>query len=274
MLSLFQLKKKKKMNQVDILKWFFLSGIDEGVSETPVNHFQSRTNRMQQRVQLTPTVVPANVPVVSAEDSFVSQAQQLSLSAMDLSQLRQALDCFDGCSLKKTAVHTLDGMGFDRNPDVLCVIDTPKSADEKAGQLGSGDGGVLLFKMLKAIQLDWTVNTYIAPLIPWRLPGDRKPTETEVAVCLPFFKRRIALLQPRFILIFGSLATKALLDIDSVPKARQQSLYYSTEQGNIPVIVTFGPDMVVKGQSYRTNAWADLQKLQKMILEQKENKNA
>ena len=274
MLSSFQLKKKKKMNQVDILKWFFVSGIDESVSETPINHFQSRFNQTPQRVSSITTVATATVSIACVEDYFVAQAKQSASLAMNLSQLRQALDNFDGCSLKKTAAHTLDGIGIDEQPDVLCVIDSPKTADEKFGKLGSGDSGILLSKMLKAIQLDWLHNTYVAPLIPWRLPGDRKPTETEVAVCLPFLKRRIALLKPRFILIFGSLATKALLDIDSVPKARQQLLHYSTEQGNIPVIVTFGPDMVVKGQSYRTNAWADLQKLQQMILEQKENKNA
>ena len=119
--------------------------------------------------------------------------------------------------------------------------------------------------MLKAIQLDCGTNTYLCPLIPWRLPGDRLPTETEISLCMPFLKKRIELIQPAFILIFGSLATRGLLGIESISKARQQNLFYSLSAGHIPVIATFGPDMVMKGQSYRKNAWDDLQKLAKLI---------
>ncbi len=261
------------MNKTDILKWFLTAGITDCVGETPVNRFQSVLNQAKERaerlaVQATQLVTQKSQPVDSAmnpEAPFIAQAQLLAQSAQDLAQLTAALKQFDGCSLKKTAAHTLDGMGITDNPTVLCVIDAPKTADEKAGRLASGDSGTLLLKMLAAIQLECQTNTYLAPVVPWRLPGDRKPTETEVDLCLPFLKKRIELLQPRFILLFGALPTKALLDIDSVPKARQQTLVYLSVDGEIPVVATFGPDMVVKGQTYRTNAWADLQKLQKMI---------
>ncbi len=272
MLSLCQSKKKQKMNKTEILKWFLTAGITDCVDEKPINRFQSvliqtkeRTERLvAQTAQLISSVQKSN-PAMNPEASFIAQAQLLAQAAQDIKTLTAALNQFDGCSLKKTASHTLDGMGIMHNPLVLCVIDAPKSADEKSGCLASGDAGTLLIKMLGAIQLNCQTNTYLAPVIPWRLPGDRKPTDIEVDLCMPFLRKRIELLKPQYILLFGALATKALLDIDSVPKARQQSLIYSTTDREIPVIATFGPDMVVKGQTYRTNAWADLQKLQKMI---------
>ncbi len=273
MLSSCQSKKKKKMNKTDILKWFLTAGITDCIGETPVNRFQSVLNQTKERAerlavqaaQVVSSVTQKANSNINPDAPFIAQAQLLAQSAQNMMMLTAALNQFEGCSLKKTAAHTLDGMGVGVNPMVLCVIDSPKSADEKAGQLASGDAGTLLLKMLAAIQLNCQTNTYLAPVIPWRLPGDRKPTDTEVDLCLPFLKRRIELLKPRYILLFGALATKALLDIDSVPKARQQSLVYTTIDGDIPVVATFGPDMVVKGQTYRTNAWADLQKLQKMI---------
>ncbi len=258
------------MNQTDILKWFLTAGITDCVGETPINRFQSALTQMTERAtrlaaQVTAAVAPTPAVRQNPDAPFIAQAQALSQSATDITSLTAAINQFDGCSLKKTAAHTLDGMGVVDNPTVLCIIDAPKSADEKAGQLGSGDSGLLLLKMLAAIQLNCQTNTHLAPVIPWRLPGDRKPTDTETDLCLPFLKRRIELLKPQFILLFGALPTKALLDIDSVPKARQQSLLYQSPEGDIPVVATFGPDMVVKGQNYRVNAWADLQKLQKMI---------
>lgn len=266
------------MNQIDILKWFLTAGITDCVGETPVNRFQQKLSRTAERITqlITQTTHQSgsNHPIMPAsssltpETSFTAQATALALQATTLSALTTALNQFDGCSLKKTASFTLDGMGISENPTVLCVIDAPKSDDEKVGHLGGGDIGLLLLKMLKAIQLDCALNTYLAPVIPWRLPGDRKPTDTEIAVCLPFLKQRIELLQPRFLLIFGALPAKALLGVDSIAKARQQELSYQTASGKcIPVIATFGPDSVKKGQSYRINAWADLQKLQKMLNE-------
>ncbi len=50
-----------------------------------------------------------------------------------------------------------------------------------------------------------------ASLLPWRPPGDRKPTEAEVAMCLPFLHRHLALLRPRRAVLFGALATRTLL---------------------------------------------------------------
>ena len=266
------------MNQIDILKWFLTAGITDCVGETPVDRFQQKFSRTAekatqvlsqatQRLRRNQPIQPDNTPL-TVETSFTAQATALATQATTLSALTTALNQFDGCSLKKTASFTLDGTGISESPTVLCVIDAPKSDDEKAGHLAGGDIGLLLIKMLKAIQLDCAVNTYLAPVIPWRLPGDRKPTDTEIAVCLPFLKQRIELLQPRFILIFGALPVKALLGVDSIAKARQQELSYRTASGkSIPVIATFGPDSVKKGQSYRINAWADLQKLQKMLNE-------
>ena len=51
----------------------------------------------------------------------------------------------------------------------------------------------------------------LTPLIPWRPPGDRPPSPTELAICLPFLCRLIALAAPRRIVLLGPLAPRALL---------------------------------------------------------------
>jgi DNA polymerase len=58
-------------------------------------------------------------------------------------------------------------------------------------------------KMLSAIHLSLE-NTFVAPLIPWRLPGDRKPSLTEEKICTPFIQKTLSLTNPDFILIFGA----------------------------------------------------------------------
>lgn len=246
------------MNQSHLLKWCFLSGITYCIGEKPINRFETAKTK--------PTIVlksEEKTDFKQVDMPFLMQALSLSATASDLESLNKIVDNFEGCSLKKTARHTLCGFGQTKNPTVMCLIDAPKSADEKEGRLAQGDMGILLMKMLKAIGLDES-NTYLAPLIPWRLPGDRSPTDSETQICLPFLKKRIELLSPDFLLIFGTVPVRGLLNIDSIAKARQQELTYSASK-NIPCVATFGPDMVMKGQSYRKSAWTDLQKLAQLI---------
>lgn len=247
------------MNQRTILKQLLSFGITDCIGERPINRFKTKEIKS---VQTQP-----KIPTETEKESvnFVVQAEYASQKATNLTELNEALQKFEGCSLKKTAHYMLSGIGQTENPTVMCIIDAPKSADEKVGKLNSGESGILLLKMLKAIHLDIETNTYLCPLIPWRLPGDRIPTETEIQVCLPFLKRRIELIVPSFLLVFGNVSTRALFGIDSIAKARQQMLMYQGHNLSIQSVATFGPDMVSKAQTYRKSAWEDLQKLASYI---------
>ena len=64
--------------------------------------------------------------------------------------------------------------------------------------------------MLASIGLE-RAQLLLTPLIPWRPPGDRPPSPTELAVCLPFLHRLIALVAPRRLLLIGLLPARALL---------------------------------------------------------------
>ena len=50
----------------------------------------------------------------------------------------------------------------------------------------------------------------LTPLIPWRPPGGRPPSAAEIAVCLPFLHRLIALTGPTRIVLAGALAARTL----------------------------------------------------------------
>ena len=67
--------------------------------------------------------------------------------------------------------------------------------------------------MLGSIGLDRT-RVVMTTLVPWRPPGGRPPTESEVQVCLPFLQRHIALLAPRVLVTLGQLPTRALTGRD------------------------------------------------------------
>src|SRR3546814_20010817 len=66
--------------------------------------------------------------------------------------------------------------------------------------------------MLASVGLDRRRNVYISNILPWRPPGNRNPTEGEMAACLPFIQRHIELAAPRVLVLAGGTPAKTLLD--------------------------------------------------------------
>ena len=242
------------MNIYQKLKWFALSGITEMIGEKPVN----RLVGVPEKKVLT---VDSVKPVENSEEKiFSEQARLLADSAGTLTELYQKRDLVEGCALKKTAAYTLNGFGAE-HPVVLCLVEGPETIDEKQGRLMSGDIGDLFRRMLKAIDLDLNKNTYVSALVPWRGPGNRKPTDVEKAICQAFWKREIELIQPKIILAFGGAVSDALVGISALSKAR--NLWHNYQ--GIPVRVTVSLTTLIKQPAQRKPAWDDLQAVQEKI---------
>ena len=238
------------MNQEQKLKWLVLSGVTESIGEAPVNRLKSPDPNKGASI---PEAGSENLP----ENSLLKQACQMAEEAQNLEDLYQKRSDFDGCPLKKTAVHTLNGRGV-LNPDLMCLTEAPDTADEKVGLLMSGEAGILLDKMLGAIGLDLSKNAYVSSLIPWRAPGNRAPTEVELALCRPFWEREIEFIKPKILLLFGSGVAKSILGISALSKARG---VWHTYQG-IPTRVSLAPATLLKLPQQKKMAWADLQQVQ------------
>ena len=128
-------------------------------------------------------------------------ARALAEGAPDLATLEQNLAGFEGCALKASAKSLVfaDGRPGSR---VMLVGEAPGSEEDRLGKPFVGRSGQLLDRMLAAIGLDRD-HVYIANVVPWRPPGNRTPTPQEVAVCLPFIRRQIALADPDFLICLG-----------------------------------------------------------------------
>jgi uracil-DNA glycosylase family 4 len=113
--------------------------------------------------------------------------------------------------LRKTATHTVFADGTPHAP-VMVIGEAPGADEDRVGKPFVGRSGQLLDRMLAAIGLDRTRNVYITNILFWRPPGNRKPTDAEIAMCLPFVWRHIALGAPKLVLLSGGTATSAMLN--------------------------------------------------------------
>lgn len=185
--------------------------------------------------------------------------KQRSSDTNSLDTLNQKIEKIQN-SLSKTALHPMTGSGC-TTPKVMCVLEAPSAQEDKTGQYLAGPEGELTKKMLSAIGLDIQKNTYLTYLSPWRAPGNRPLTNAEVNQCRPFLEKRIDLIKPQFLLLFGTPVIRALLENKTLSQARLGHEKYS----DIIAFGTFAPGWLIKNPDYRRPAWEDLKKFKKMI---------
>ena len=229
--------------QKNILEWYQLAGVTEAIGETPVNHLQTKTAA---KVSLNPL------------DNLINDARTDAQKAENLEQLRQLLLSFDGCALKKTATQLVFGIG-PLNPDVMCVGEAPGADEDRLGEPFVGESGQLLEKALNAVGLSRKKNCYISNIIPWRPPGNRTPSQSEIAMCLPFIRKHIELVKPKILLCLGAVALSALMEQSGpISKARGTWMTYTYDGLNIPTMAVFHPAYLLRTPAQKKLFWKDL----------------
>lgn len=200
--------------------------------------------------------------------SPLETARALAKGANDLAALRLALESFDGCALRAAARSTvfLDGP---ETAQILLIGERPNKSDDAEGRPMTGQAGRLLDAMLAAIGLNRAQNVLMANLVFWRPPGDRAPTATEIALCLPFLERAITHLRPKLLILCGEMPAQALLGSEeSLPRLRRrmQRVVWpdggSEKDGGIDALVTLSPLYLLARPQDKRLAWRDLQLLE------------
>jgi len=160
------------------------------------------------------------------------------------------------CPLHTTRTQGVLGVGPKR-ADWLVIGEAPGAEEDRRGEPFVGAAGQLLDAMLRAIGLDRRSNVYIANVLKSRPPGNRDPKPEEVAACLPYLIRQVALLQPKIMLAVGRIAAQNLLGTDA-PLGRLRGQVHRFGELNTPLVVTYHPAYLLRTPADKRKAWEDL----------------
>ncbi|WP_313412310.1 uracil-DNA glycosylase, partial [Rhodospirillum rubrum] len=208
---------------------------------------------------------PNDEPPTQAESQRA--ASFLAAQAGSLEDLRTALDSFRSCALRRTATQTVFADGCPQS-GMMIIGEAPGADEDRLGRPFVGVSGKLLDAMLGSIGLDRADSCYITNVVPWRPPGNRKPTADEVALCLPFLERHIALVRPRLILAVGGLAAQALFGrSEGITRLRGHWHDYEGPglDRSVPVLATFHPAYLLRTPAQKRLAWRDLLALRQRL---------
>ena len=159
------------------------------------------------------------------------------------------------CELHLCRNRTVFGVG-DRSAQWLVVGEAPGADEDEQGEPFVGRAGGLLNSMLRGIGLE-REQVFIANVLKCRPPGNRDPKPEEVAQCLPYLERQIALLRPRIMLAVGRIAAQNLLATDT-PIGKLRGQVHAFGQAQIPLVVTYHPAYLLRSPTEKRKAWEDL----------------
>ena len=144
------------------------------------------------------------------------------------------------------------------SPDVMVIGEAPGGDEDVQGRPFVGKAGQYLDKWLSAIGLSRDTNCFIGNVIKCRPPANRDPQPDEIDACIPFLKRQIAIIKPKFILTVGRISS-AVLSGQSAGIGRLRGRTYNFE--GIPLIPTYHPSAVLRDPGLRAPVWEDLKRL-------------
>lgn len=132
--------------------------------------------------------------------------------------------------------------------------EAPGAEEDRKGEPFVGPAGQLLDKILVATGLDRN-QVYIMNALKCRPPNNRTPTDVEIENCRPFFEAQLELLQPEYIVCWGSVAARAVLKTnESIGRLRGR--FYRYHQAK--VLVTYHPSYLLRTPDAKKLTWQDM----------------
>ena len=263
-----------------ILRWYVDMGVDLAIEAEAQNRFTEvarpapiaapQEPARQARAPQTFSAAANSGRSVDAAaalsiEAAVQVARESAARATTLDELRAELMAFEGCILKRSATNFVFADG-DPKSRIMFVGDAPGDEDDRQGLPFTGPPGRLLEQMLKSIKLDRD-KVWLTNLLPWRVPGKRRATPQEIAVCLPFLMRQIVLIKPAILVCMGDDAAQTLMGLKgSVIHNRGVWRELAPEGGGVfRAIAILAPSYVLRASGAKRTVWRDLIEIRKAI---------
>ena len=250
-----------------LLGWYVEMGADEAIGLEAANRLAPPEAIVKPPLIPTPRTTPPSRPVPVDPPAVLTEsvaggaqsAHRLAAGADNVEALAALVAEFDGCLLKRTATNTVFTDGSATAP-VMIIGEAPGADEDRIGRPFVGRAGQLLDRMLAAIGLDRN-GVLITNVVYWRPPGNRTPTAAEIASCLPFAFRLIALVRPKILVLSGGTAAGALLPQgQGITRLRGRWFHLAVPglDERIPTLPMFHPSFLLRTPTRKREAWRDL----------------
>ncbi|MBO0797313.1 MAG: uracil-DNA glycosylase [Blastocatellia bacterium] len=168
------------------------------------------------------------------------------------------------CGACKPGMPVVFGAG-PANAALMLIGEGPGIDDIKSGLPFQGQAGVLLARMLAAINLS-PAECYICNVIKCVPSGERNFSVVEIEGCRPFLLRQILAVNPRLIVAFGALAAQTLLrSKKTISELRGRRYCLQLNERRFALIPIFNPAYLLRVAEKKREAWEDLKMVREFL---------
>ena len=205
-------------------------------------------------------------PINRIENNGTNIDKNTRSKSEELNKLKKLINSIQNCNLKKYSKNLILGDGNINSP-VMIIGEAPGLEDEKNGKTFQGEVGLLLNKMLNAININ-KESIYSTYAINYRTPEDRKPTSKEIKKYSIFLKDHISIIDPKIIILFGSSAMESVTTLSSkISNERGKWKEIILKNKTYLIMITFNPSYLIRFPENKKYSWEDLKKIKKKILD-------
>jgi DNA polymerase len=181
-----------------------------------------------------------------------------------LENLKKKIKHMSNCNLKKSAKQIVFSDG-NQNSHLMIVGEGPGQKEDEIGKPFVGDAGMLLNKMLKAINMDRN-DVYITNVVNYRPPNNRKPEPAEITRYSEFLREHISIINPKILILMGSTAMEALFG-NKIKITKERGLWKEVIINNKTFLcmITFHPAYLLRQPENKKYSWTDLKEIRKKI---------
>ena len=177
-----------------------------------------------------------------------------------LDELRKKIENIENCELKSHAKQLIFSDGSSES-SIMIVGEGPGQKEDEIGKPFVGDAGMLLNKMLKAINID-RKNIYITNVVNYRPPNNRKPEPAEIIRYSNFLREHISIIDPKILILMGSTAMESLFG-SKIKISKERGMWKEIIINNKTYLtmITFHPAYLLRQPDQKKYSWSDLKEI-------------
>ncbi len=167
--------------------------------------------------------------------------------------IREKVQKCKKCELYRAECHTqkVPGCGSPYTP-LMLIGEGPGFEEDKQGKPFVGRAGKLLDRLLEKLKI-CREKIYITNVVKCRPPRNRNPLPKEVKACSELLEMEISIVNPRVIILLGSIALQ-YFGKKSITRERGKWFVY---RDNIWVLPTYHPAFLLRktGEALKKSKW-------------------
>ena len=179
-----------------------------------------------------------------------------------LNDLITEIQNIQNCELKNNSNKLVfsDGNNLSK---IMIVGEGPGQKEDEIGKPFVGDAGMLLNKMLKAININ-REKVYITNVVNYRPPNNRKPEPSEITRYSNYLRKHISIIDPKILILMGSTAMESLFG-SKIKISRERGVWKDIIINNKSYLcmITFHPAYLLRQPENKKYSWIDLKEIKK-----------